>query len=196
MIGVISAAYSQTNTHLYDVGCSLGAACFAMQQRAKAGCNIIGIDNSEAMVERATALVSSSDIDNIAIQLADARAVDYCNASLIVSNFTLQFIPVAGRTALLKKFANGLNPGGALVLSEKIDFENALHSETMIDLYHDFKHGRGYSELEIAQKRTALENVLIPETLEAHTQRLKSAGFNQVLPWFQCFNFCSIIAFK
>lgn len=196
MIGVISAAYSQANTNLYDVGCSLGAASFAMQQRAKPGCNVIGIDNSEAMVNRARALVASSGIDNIRIELGDARTAQYTNASLITSNFTLQFIPKADRLALLHTFAQNLCQGGALVLSEKIDFANPIHSDTMITLYHDFKQSRGYSELEVAQKRAALENVLIPETLETHIQRLHDAGFSQVLPWFQCFNFCSIIAIK
>ena len=196
MIGVISAAYSQANTNLYDVGCSLGAASFAMQQRAQNGCNIIGIDNSEAMVKRARELVASSNINNIHIELGDARSTEYNNASLITSNFTLQFIPKQDRFALLQKFANSLVTGGALVLSEKIDFAEPQQSDTMIKLYHDFKQSRGYSELEVAQKRAALENVLIPETLAVHTQRLKEAGFSQVLPWFQCFNFCSIIAIK
>jgi len=54
----------------------------------------------------------------------------------------------------------------------------------------------GYSKLEISQKRAALENVLLPETLEAHRSRLDTIGFDAVDVWFQCFNFASMVAFK
>jgi tRNA (cmo5U34)-methyltransferase len=64
------------------------------------------------------------------------------------------------------------------------------------DLHHAFKRANGYSALEIAQKRNSLENVLIPETLASHRQRLQSAGFSSVDVWFQCFNFASLVAIK
>lgn len=196
MIGVITAQYGQANTHLYDIGCSLGAASFAMQQKAPSNCHIIGIDNSAAMVDKAQSLVTASDTPNLNIVQADACEYSYSNASVITSNFTLQFIPTEQRLGLLTQLNDALIDGGALVLSEKIDFANANHSETMIDMYHAFKHGRGYSQLEIAQKREALENVLVPETIDAHKARLKDAGFSDVLVWFQCFNFCSMLAIK
>ncbi len=87
-------------------------------------------------------------------------------------------------------------PGGALLLSEKICFEDAAQQELMTNLHHDFKRAHGYSDLEIAQKRTAIENRLVPETLATHVARLRDAGFGSVAPWFQCFNFASILAVK
>jgi tRNA (cmo5U34)-methyltransferase len=66
----------------------------------------------------------------------------------------------------------------------------------MTDLHHAFKRANGYSELEVSQKRTALENVLVPETLDTHRARLREAGFGAVDAWFQCFNFASLLAFR
>ena len=113
-----------------------------------------------------------------------------------VLNFTLQFIPLAQRASVLEGIARGTVPGGVLILSEKIAFEDGEHQTLMTELHHNFKRANGYSDLEIAQKRSALDKVLIPETLKTHQQRLLQAGFRSVDCWFQCFNFASIIAFK
>jgi tRNA (cmo5U34)-methyltransferase len=108
----------------------------------------------------------------------------------------LQFIAVDQRLELLKKILEGLNKGGVLILSEKVIFEDQPHQDLMTDLHHNFKRANGYSDLEIAQKRSAIENYLVPETLDTHRQRLRQAGFASVDVWFQCFNFASIIAIK
>lgn len=118
------------------------------------------------------------------------------NASVVVLNFTLQFIPVEERLALLQRIYQGLKPGGALILSEKLAFEDETQDRFHIESHHDFKRSNGYSDLEISQKRSALENVLIPETLAEHQQRLEQAGFEFVEKWFQCFNFVSMVAVK
>lgn len=109
-------------------------------------------------------------------------------------NLTLQFIDPRHRESLLEHIYNGLNPGGVLVLSEKMNLPN--EHETLTDYYYAFKRQQGYSNLEIAQKREALDNVLIPDTLGTHRTRLYQAGFNHVIPWFQCFNFMSLLAHK
>ena len=96
----------------------------------------------------------------------------------------------------MQKIYDGLKPGGVLILSEKVNFGDQQHDELMIELHHNFKRANGYSELEIAQKRTAIENVLIPETLDGHRERLKQVGFHSCDVWFQCFNFASMIAIK
>ena len=129
-------------------------------------------------------------------RLADIRDVPVVDASLSVLNLTLQFLAVADRTPLLEKIAEGTRPGGAVLLSEKICFHDETQQQLMTDLHHDFKRAHGYSDLEIAQKRTAIENRLVPETLEAHIERLRAAGFRTVTPWFQCFTFASLLAVK
>ncbi len=198
MIGQISERYAQANSNLYDLGCSLGAATLAMRHRvAAAGTKIVAIDQSQQMIARCRGLVDA-DAGIVPVDLirGDIAEIAIENASVCVLNFTLQFIPLAQRTQLMEKIAAGLLPGGVLILSEKIAFDDPEHQQLMIDLHHNFKRANGYSDLEIAQKRSALENILLPETLKTHQNRLIDAGFRTVDCWFQCFNFTSIIAFK
>jgi len=198
MIGQIAERYAQTGTNLYDLGCSLGAATLSMRHRiAAADTRIVAVDNSPDMIERCRTVLAA-DSGEVPVQLICANLQDVVieQASVSVLNFTLQFIPLAERDALLQRIAQGTVAGGVLILSEKIAFEDEEHQTLMTELHHNFKRANGYSDLEIAQKRTALENVLIPETLKTHQQRLLQAGFRSVDCWFQCFNFASIIAFK
>ena len=125
-----------------------------------------------------------------------SRSATRADASVVVFNFTLQFIPPAQRDALLARIGSAMRPGGVLVLSEKIRFEDEHLQALNTDLHHAFKRANGYSDLEISQKRSALENVLVPETIATHQQRLRNAGFTSVDVWFQCFNFASLVAIK
>ncbi len=198
-IGILAARYAQADSRCYDLGCSLGAVSLAMRRRiSRPGCEIIAVDNSAAMIERGRQLLARDSAATVPVQMlcTDLQQVVIENASVVVLNFTLQFIPPAERLALLTRIYQGLNPGGILVLSEKIAFEEAGRQEFHQDLHHDFKRANGYSDLEISQKRTALEKVMIPETLACHRQRLHAAGFGFAEIWFQCFNFASLVAVK
>jgi len=197
-IGMMTARYAQDNTQLYDLGCSLGAATIAMRRSVQAkNCNIIAIDNSEAMLERCSRHVSAYKSDTPVKMLCDdICAVDISNASIVVLNFTLQFIPPAERHALLTKIYAGLVPGGILILSEKFCFSDDIVNNLQINLHEDFKRANGYSELEISQKRSALEDVMRPDSIETHLKRLKEIGFSSANSWFQCFNFGSMVAIK
>ncbi len=198
-IGILAAKYAQPGSHCYDLGCSLGAASLAMRQRITApDCDIIAVDNSNAMIERARELLSQDTKPSIPVTMicSDIQEVTIENASVVVLNFTLQFIPPKQRLALIKRIYEGLNPGGILILSEKIAFSEPDRQNFHIELHHDFKRANGYSDLEISQKRTALENVMIPETLAVHKRRLKSVGFSSSELWLQCFNFASMVAIK
>ncbi len=198
LIGLIADRYSQPHTNIYDLGCSLGAAAFAMAHYLqRPGCRIIAVDNSQAMVGRLRELLAvNTPRIPIEIILADIRDCEIERASLVVLNFTLQFISPADRDVLLRRIYQGLQPGGAVVLSEKVVFADGEWHGRVIDLHHDFKRANGYSELEISQKRTALENVLIPETIEQHQARLHQTGFSTAELWFQVFNFASMLAIK
>jgi tRNA (cmo5U34)-methyltransferase len=198
-IGIMAARYAQDDSHCYDLGCSLGAVTLSMRQRIKNNnCDIIAVDNSQAMIEKGQRLLAEDHHNNVAVELicADLLDVEIKNASVVVLNFTLQFIPIAERLALLQRIYQGLKPGGALILSEKLAFEDKDQDDFHIEAHHDFKRSNGYSDLEISQKRSALENVLIPETLAEHQTRLNQAGFEFVEKWFQCFNFASMVAIK
>jgi tRNA (cmo5U34)-methyltransferase len=118
------------------------------------------------------------------------------NASVVVLNFTLQFVEPSRRPGLLQKIASGLNPGGILILSEKVRFEHQQEQALLTHWHHEFKRAQGYSDLEIARKRDALENVMKPDSMPQHRQRLQEAGFDPVYQWFQGFNFVSMIALR
>lgn len=197
-IGILAGRYSQPNTVCYDLGCSLGAATLAMREQVLAeNCRIVAVDNSGAMISRLRQnLPNDTGRAPVEIVCADIRELPIENASVVVLNFTLQFIPTADREAFLRKIYRGLVPGGILVLSEKLSFEDARQQQLQIDMHHHFKKMQGYSDLEISQKRAALEKVLVPETFAAHKQRLTVAGFASVEIWFQYFNFASMIALK
>jgi tRNA (cmo5U34)-methyltransferase len=127
---------------------------------------------------------------------ADILDINIENASMVVLNFTLQFLEPADRLRLLEQVYRGLRPGGALVLSEKFSFEDTDVGELLFNMHHDFKRANGYSELEISQKRSMLENVMLTDSVASHKTRLKQAGFEHAEVWFQCFNFGSLIALK
>ncbi|MDH5784839.1 MAG: carboxy-S-adenosyl-L-methionine synthase CmoA [Chromatiales bacterium] len=198
LLGLFAEQYAQPGSTLYDLGCSLGAATLSLRRRIQpADCNIIAVDSSAAMVERCR--------DNIAHDLAttpvevicgDIREVAISKASVVVLNFTLQFLPREERLTLLKKIHAGMLPGGVLILSEKLQFSDAESQHFQEQLHLAFKRANGYSELEISQKRAALEAVLVPDTLAQHSERLQQAGFSHIEPWFQAFNFASLAAIK
>ena len=199
MTGELAEKYAIGHTNIYDLGCSLGAATFLVRPRVPANCRIHAIDSSEAMVSRLDGLLAQPDQAggcDVIVQEADIREVEIEKASFAILNFTLQFIPPEERSDLLGKVCDGMLQGGALVLSEKVHFADEAQQHLMTDLHHAFKRANGYSDLEIAQKRTALEKTLLTETLETHVERLRSAGFASASAWFQCFNFVSILAVK
>lgn len=142
------------------------------------------------------ALSSGRGNDNITLLCEDIQNIKIEKASLVVLNFTLQFVAPEKRANLIRAIYKGMNPGGVLVVSEKICFEEKREQDFQTETHHAFKKMHGYSDLEISQKRTALENILIPETCKEHQKRFKEAGFTQSYQWFQCFNFASFLAIK
>jgi tRNA (cmo5U34)-methyltransferase len=220
MTGLLAGRYAIANSTVYDLGCSLGASTLAMRQHIRQpGCRIVSVDNSSAMLERCRNVVAASahNADDVVdasptptgsqtdspthypavdLVLADLQDVAIENASVAVLNFTLQFIPRELRDDVIARICRGLLPGGIMVLSEKVTFEDPHLDALNIELHHQFKRDNGYSEMEVARKRNALEQVLLPETLNQHKQRIAAAGFNSCDVWFQCFNFASLIALK
>ena len=199
-LGVLAAQFAQPGSALYDLGCSLGAVTQAMRRHVKSeGCRVIGVDNSAAMVTRCHEYLHAQDSmfqELLPYELieGDILALDFQPASVVALNFTLQFIEPERRLELLTRIRQSLLPGGALILSEKLRFEDEAEQALLTDLHIAFKRANGYSELEIAQKRSAIENVMKPDSLEQHRERLLAAGFRQVTPWFQCLNFASLVA--
>lgn len=195
----LTRRFAQADSALYDLGCSLGAATLAMRQGAQelTGVSMVAVDNSEAMVERCRLHLEGyrSDIP-VTVKCEDIRHTHITDASVVTMNFTLQFVPPEQRQGVLQTIYNGLKPGGVLLLSEKFKSENAAMNEVLVDSHHEFKRANGYSELEISQKRAAIENVMRIDSLETHKQRLEEVGFSAVQVWFQCYNFAALVAVK
>ncbi|MEL6091611.1 carboxy-S-adenosyl-L-methionine synthase CmoA [Plesiomonas shigelloides] len=197
-IGMLAKRFIQPNTQAFDLGCSLGAATLSMRRNIDVeGVRLIAVDNSAAMIERCRRHIDAFRSDTpVDIIEGDIRQVKIENASMVVLNFTLQFLPPDDRQALLNRIYAGLRPGGALVLSEKFSFADQTIGNLLFDMHLDFKRANGYSELEISQKRSALENVMLTDSVETHKARLQQAGFEHAEVWFQCFNFGSMLAIK
>ena len=202
LIGLMAARYVQAGSAVYDLGCSLGAATLAMrrgiaQAHGAFDCRLIGVDNSVAMIEECQRLMAHDESPvPVDLLLGDLETAVIENASIVVLNFTLQFVPQERRDQIIQRIYAGLRPGGVLILSEKVVFADPEKHERFIDIHHDYKRYNGYSDLEIAQKRTALENVMIPETIEANRERLLGAGFASCDLWFQAMNFMSLLGMK
>ncbi|MEE4279902.1 MAG: carboxy-S-adenosyl-L-methionine synthase CmoA [Halieaceae bacterium] len=198
MTGLIGARHAIADSKLYDLGCSLGASTLSLCRHIDAqGARIVGVDSSAAMIERCRdVLTAAGEADRVELRQQDILDTPVEAASVVVLNYTLQFIDPAKRAALLRRIADGLLPGGVLILSEKVLLPDATLNALNIELHHDFKRAHGYSDLEIAAKRDSLETVLIPETIAAHRERLLAAGFASCDVWFQCFNFASLVALR
>jgi len=197
-LGTFARLFVTDNSNVYDLGSSLGAASMSIRRNITSkGVKIFAVDNSEAMVERSQKIFNAyaSDVD-IEVLLDSIENIDIKNASMVVLNFTLQFVEKSQRCLLLEKIAKGLNSGGLLVLSEKIHFNNPVTQKLIDDMHFDFKRENGYSELEISQKREALQDILIPETFDEHRNRLISSGFRSADIWYQQYNFASMVAIK
>jgi tRNA (cmo5U34)-methyltransferase len=199
MIGVIVSRFVTPGSRVYDLGCSLGAGTLiAANANPSVNYEVIGVDTAQPMLQRCQQAVDTQQQPHAPVRLLceDIRDVPIENASVILLNFTLQFVPVKNRQAMIQKIYEGLNFGGVLILSEKIHFEKPGKEKLLYQLHHDFKKCNGYSDLEISQKRNALENTLVTETLQTHQKRLLDAGFESADLWFQCFNFASLVAVK
>ncbi len=198
MIGMLARRYAQPGSKIYDLGCSLGAASQAMAAAVRAeGVEIIAVDNAAAMVAQCRQHMAEHSVGTpIEVRLENMLDTVIEDASVVVLNFTLQFLDRGQRQALVDRVAEGMRSGGALLISEKICFDDPVEHQDQTAWHHDFKRTQGYSDLEIAQKRNALEDVLQPDTEARHIERLQQAGLVRVRRWFQCFSFASYVAFR
>lgn len=194
LIALYADIFVTRKSRVYDLGCSTGmvSRIIARQVEGRA-CEVVAVDNSVPMIEQCRELNTDLDISWLC---QDVQLVELKNASLVVLNLTLQFIEPDQRQLLLGRIYNALNPGGALVLTEKVEQDDALLQSKYTELYQGFKKLQGYSDLEISQKRSALEQVLIPDKKSLHPIRLHQLGFNEVMECFHCFNFTSYLAVK
>jgi tRNA (cmo5U34)-methyltransferase len=187
--------YSKKDSIIYDLGCSTASTLINIANNSKMELNLIGIDTSEAMLIRAKQKTKGYG-HNITFINDDIFNIDFKKADVIIANYTLQFIRPLYREKLIKKIFNSLNDGGIFLFSEKVITDNMLLNKQFIEEYYNFKKTQGYSEFEIAQKREALENVLIPYTYDENKKMIKDSGFTHFDSIFKWINFGTFIAIK
>ncbi len=187
--------YLQDGGRVYDLGCSTGSLLLEIDRSLPFRAELIGLDNSEAMLEQARKKIEAFGAD-IDVQNADILQFAYQNADLFVSNYTLQFIRPLVREELVKKVYESLNDGGAFIFSEKVISHHPKLNKELIECYYDFKKEQGYSEYEIMQKREALENVLVPYSEDENITMAKNSGFSHCEVVFRWANFATFVAIK
>ena len=195
MTGLLAARHLQqtpdVTARAYDLGCSLGATTMALLKAlGNDPCEVFAVDNAESMIQRAATSITDPRVQFLC---ADVRGLDFKPAGAVLLNYVLQFLPPDDRLALLRRIRSALVPDGLLILSEKVHFDDP-QDDAFYDAVHlDYKRANGYSELEISQKRSALENVMIIDTEAVHRKRFRNAGFTRVRKWYQCLNWASFL---
>lgn len=181
-----------------DLGCSTGTTICLLDQFFKNGPQFkyVGVDNSKAMLEKCQEKLLQYNVLNAVTYEMTLPEIPTLMANMIVMNYTLQFVNPLQRAGLLKKIFNSLNTGGVFLLAEKIKSEDSEVQDLTTDLYYDFKRRNGYSELEISQKREALEEVMIPITPHEQLKLLKEAGFTKSEMVFRWYNFACYLCLK
>jgi tRNA (cmo5U34)-methyltransferase len=196
MLAQLAADFAADGTNIYDIGCSTGTTLRMLDALPQA-VTLIGLDNSPAMLARAEQALAGRLRHRYELRHADLNeGLAIGNASAVVMSLTLQFVRPVHREGLLREVCAGINAEGCLLLIEKLVGQESLLNRLYIQHYYEFKQAQGYSELEIARKREALENVLIPYRLEENDLMLRRAGFRAVDVFFRWYNFCGIIAVK
>ena len=198
MIGEIAADFATDGTRLYDLGCSTGTTLLALDPLVVPGVRFVGVDSSPEMLERAKAKLLQAGVTRTCdLQCADLNnGVQVANASVVIMNLTLQFVRPLYRQKLITTIANGMRQDGCLILIEKVLSRYSMLNRFFIKYYYAFKQRHGYSDLEISQKREALENVLIPYRIEENMELLLGHGFSQCDIFFKWHNFCGLMALK
>ena len=198
MVSELAADYGQQGTNVYDLGCSTGTTLIGMDVAMPEGIRFVGVDDSADMLNKCDKKLKEAGVVRpYELKVADLhRDVEIENASVVVLCLTLQFLRPVFREKLLKKIANGLVPNGAIILVEKILTENSQFNRDFIKYYYNYKRRNNNSEMEISQKREALENVLIPYKLSENVHMLEEAGFSHCETFFKWYNFSGILAIK
>jgi len=198
MTAELAANHAIENTHIYDLGCSTGTTLILMDKSVSTQVKFVGVDDSAAMLDKCRIKLNEAHFSHpFDLQVADLNThVTITDASVVVLCLTLQFVRPINRERLIKEIFNGLQKEGVVILIEKILAEDSSFNRDFINYYYAMKRRHHYSDMEIAQKREALENVLIPYKLSENITMLRDAGFQQFEVFFKWYNFAGIIAKK
>jgi tRNA (cmo5U34)-methyltransferase len=198
MTAEIAAQFARDGSNIYDLGCSTGTTLALLDPVISDQVGFVGIDNSQSMLDQAreklNGLGSKRSFSLVCADLHDRPRMD--NASAVIMTLTLQFVRPLHRERIIKHIFDGLNDQGCIIIFEKLVLSDSLLNRLFIEFYYEMKRRNGYSEVEIAKKREALENVLVPYRVDENIALLREAGFRHVDEFFRWYNFCGILAVK
>lgn len=198
MVCELAKDFAEPSSEIYDIGCSTATTLLQLDKIVNPYVGLVGIDNSPEMIEKAREKLESAQLPR-SWRLVNAdihHNLPIENASVVTMVLTLQFARPLYRERIMERIYQGLNKNGCVILVEKLVQEDSRINRMFIDHYYDFKRSNGYSETEIAKKREALENVLVPYRFEENRELLEGVGFTAVEEFFRWYNFCGIIAVK
>ncbi len=198
MLAELAAGHAREGSFVYDLGCSTGTTMIGMDTLVEKSIRFIGLDDSQEMLDKCKAKFDEIKFERpYELRCTDlSEGVEIHNASVVVLCLTLQFVRPIYREKLVQDICKGLNPGGVLILVEKILAEESDFNRDFINYYYNYKRRNQYSELEISQKREALENVLVPYKLSENISLLRDQGFASCEVFFKWYNFVGLVAVK
>jgi tRNA (cmo5U34)-methyltransferase len=201
MIGELVADFAEPGTAIYDMGCSTATTFLEIGRTLPPDLDVrfVGIDSSEEMLEIARRKLTGEQGFRWPFELRCAdmnQGVQIVNSSVVLMVLTLQFIRPLYREHVIRSIHDGMTDNGCLILVEKVLGEDSTFNRLFINHYYEMKRRNGYSDLEIAQKREALENVLIPYRLEENKELMKKQGFQHCDVFFKWYNFCGLLVRK
>jgi len=198
MLAELSASFATEGSNIYDLGCSTGTTLALLQQALPVKANLYGLDYSEEMLQKGREKLTALNLaDKITLMQGDLDAgIEIDNASVVLLVLTLMFVRPLHREKLMRTIHAGMNEDGCLLVVEKVLGDGSLFNRLFIERYYAFKRRMGYSELEISQKREALENILVPYRLQENRNLLLGAGFREVEVFFKWYNFAGFVAVK
>lgn len=181
-----------------DLGCSTGTSLIHLAHRLPdRNLELVGVDNSAAMLARCNEKLATFELSQqITTHEANISRFEFSDASVVLMNYTLQFVEVNERLNILRRICESIRPGGFLLVSEKVVHDDVATDNALVELYFEFKRRRGYSELEISRKRDALENVLVPLTVDQNLEHFRDAGFGRVEVLLKWFNFATFVCYQ
>ena len=196
MACVLAAQHARPDSTIYDLGCSWGASLLSAARKVDyPSCQLSGIENSEAMLKRARLNFQEQLSDQrVVLQASDIMDIQLENASVVILNYTLQFVPIKHRETLLRRIRSAMQPGDVLILSEKLTLPDPQLNDYLIELHHNFKRQQGYSDIAISHKRQALQDVMIPETRPQHVEPFHPVAFRRCHISLHCLTFPSLLA--
>ncbi|MFC1511921.1 carboxy-S-adenosyl-L-methionine synthase CmoA [Candidatus Latescibacterota bacterium] len=198
MITEIAADFAVKEKCVYDLGCSTGTTLLNLDRVLEPSIAFVGVDNSPDMLEQCRTNFKASKVSRpYDLRLNDLnQGIMIENASVVIMCLTLQFVRPLYRERLVELICQQLEPMSCLIMMEKVLGEDSLFNRLFIKYYYDMKRRNQYSDIEISQKREALENVLVPYKLLENRELLLRSGFRYVDTFFKWYNFSGMVAVK